>query len=265
MIRSTFRWVIGFSFASLALAAEGAAVPDAVLLDRIGLRVKQVWDDFSTVTCTENLTQEKFNEKGKVVLASRANFDYLIALRWNGNDLLVDESRLEVGPPRKKRPEGALLATRGFATMLLILHPDFQSSFYLTSLPDEDDSGRKLAPVAFVHRDAARSPGVLELKGREYPIAWEGTAWIDRATAMVVRVQAHWKEPAEEIGLEELSSDVRYGPVSLGSNRTYWLPESALIEVKTRHQHWRNSHQFTHYRLFSVESDSKVEETKKQP
>ena len=137
MIRSTFRWVIGFSFASLALAAEGAAVPDAVLLDRIGLRVKQVWDDFSTVTCTENLTQEKFNEKGKVVLASRANFDYLIALRWNGNDLLVDESRLEVGPPRKKRPEGALLATRGFATMLLILHPDFQSSFYLTSLPDD--------------------------------------------------------------------------------------------------------------------------------
>jgi hypothetical protein len=215
------------------------------------------------VACLENLTQEKLNEKEKVVLNSRATYDYLISLRWNGNDLLVDESRLETRQQQKKRPVGSLLATRGFATLLLILHPEFQSSYYWTFFPEEDASGRRLARLSFEPRASGRSPGALELKGREYPIAWEGNAWIDPATGTVLRIQAHWKEPAQELGIEALSSDVRYAPVTLRNAQTYWLPESALIEVKTPRQHWRNVHKFNQYRLFTVESDTKLEEIKK--
>ena len=261
MIRPICRLAIVISLAGRALAAD--ASHEAPLLDRIGQRVKQSWDDLISVACTEKLTQEKLNEKGKPVLNNRSTYDYLISLNWDKGQLLVDESRLEVGPPQKKRPESALLATRGFATLLLILHPEFQQSYRFTILPDEDTAGRKLARVSFLPLNGARSPGVMELKGREYPISWEGTAWIDPLTASVIRIQAHWKEPAEELGLELLSSDVRYAAVSLRGDRSYWLPEAALIEVKTRHQHWRNSHQFEHYKLFSVEADSAVKEVQK--
>ena len=260
MIRPFYRLAIVISLAGRAMASD--ASPDALLLDRIGQRVKQAWDDLISVACTEKLTQEKLNEKGKAVLSSRSTYDYLISLNWDKGELLVDESRLEVGPPQKKRPESSLLATRGFATLLLIFHPEFHGSYRFTFLPEEDVGGRKLAVVRFLPLNGARSPGVMELKGHEYPIAWEGTAWIDPSTASVVRIQAHWKEPAGELGLETLSSDVRYAAVPL-RNRTYWLPEAALIEVKTRHQHWRNSHQFEHYKLFSVEADSELKEIHK--
>jgi hypothetical protein len=247
---------------SVAWGAE-SATPSPDLLEKTGQRVKQFWDDLASVACTETLVQEKLNEKDKPVLASRASYDYLISLRFSGNDLLVDESRLELGQPQKKKADASLLATRGFATLLLILHPEFQPSYYFTFLQEETLSGRKVARVGFVPRTGSRSPGALELKGREFPIAWEGTAWIDPSAGTVLRVQAHWKDPAEEIGLETLSSNVTYAPVILPGNRTFWLPEAALIEVKTRYQHWRNSHRFSNYRLFSVEVDSKVEGAKK--
>ncbi len=261
MIRLICRSAIVFSLAVRAIAAD--ASPDAKLLDQIGMRVKQAWEDLVAVACTEKLTQEKLNEKRKAVLSSRSTYDYLISLNWDRGQLLVDESRLEVGPPQKKRPDSALLATRGFATLLLIFHPEFQGSYHYTFLPEEDVGGRKLSPVQFLPLKGTRSPGVMELRGREYPIAWEGTAWIDLSTASVVRIQAHWKEPAEELGLETLSSDVHYGAVPLHGERPYWLPDSALIEVKTHHQYWRNSHKFENYKLFSVEADSEFKEVHK--
>ena len=259
MIRHLFRWVTGFSIAALAMAAEPALSPDAALLERAGARVQQFWDEISSVACTENVVQEKLNDKGKVVLRTGGNYDYLVSLRWNGGELLADESRLEVGAPQKRRPEGSLLATRGFATMLLVFHPEYQPSYHFELLPEERDAaGRALAHVSFAARNQGRSPAALELKGREYPITWEGTAWIDPASATVVRIEARWKEPPAEVGIESLSSDVTYAPFPIRGEQVYWLPATARIELKTPHQSWRNVHQFTKYRLFSVDAETKV-------
>lgn len=145
--------------------------------------------------------------------------------------------------------------------MLLILHPEFQPSYIFDVQPEEEIEGRKVSRVNFAPRNGAKSPGALDLKGREVPITWEGTAWIDAASGSVARIAAHWKEPPEEIGLVLLSSDVHYGPVAI-RERSYWLPSNAQIEVKTPHQHWRNLHRFDRYRLFSVETQSKVEDAK---
>ena len=72
MIRPFYRLAIVISLAGRGIAAD--ASPDA-LLDRIGQRVKQAWDDLVSVACTEKLTQEKLNENGKVVLSSRSTYD----------------------------------------------------------------------------------------------------------------------------------------------------------------------------------------------
>jgi len=230
--------------------------PGAPLLERAGERVKQFWEDFSGVTCTETLSQEKFNEKGKAVLRNSSRYDYLILLGWDRGELWVDESRVEVGAPRQARPGSSLLATRGFATLLLILHPEFQASYaFDLPVPDKDPS---VARIDFTPRVGARSPGALELKGREYPIAWEGSAWVNLTTASIVRIEARWKEPPKELGLERLSSDVRYAPVELRTGAARWLPQSATVEVSTPHQSWRNHHEFTQYRSFSVQVEDKL-------
>ena len=124
---------------------------------------------------------------------------------------------------------------------------------------DEGDPGRKLARVAFIPRNGAPSPAILAVKGRDYPIAWEGTAWIEIASASVIRLEAHWKDPSEDLGIRSLSSEVQYLPIAFrGQSQPYWLPVMAKIDVRTQHQHWRNIHQFSRHRLFNVDAESTV-------
>jgi len=248
------------------MPARGAEVAPstAALLERTGQRVKQFWDELSSVACTESLVQEKLDEKGKIVLSSRANFDYLITLRWDGGGMLVDESRLPLGQPAKRAPQGSLLTTQGFATLLMVFHPEFQRSYAFTEDGEENVAGRRLIRVRFLPLNGAPSPAVLALKGRDYPIAWQGTALIDPELAVVTSIDAQWKDPAEEIGLQSLTSQVRYAPTAFrGSARSLWLPETAEIQIRTLHQHWRNVHRFASYRLFSVDTDSKIGDVKR--
>jgi hypothetical protein len=266
MTKRSSHLVTCFSLAALfavPLPAQSQAGSSAPLLDRTGQRVKQFWDELTSVACNESLLQEKLDPKGRVLLNYKANFDYLITLRSDNAGMLIDESRLPVGQQQKKAPQGVLLTTQGFATLLMVFHPEFQPGFTFSLDGTEEIGGRTVARVQFVPRKGAPSPAMLSLKGREYPIAWEGTAWIEPETGMISRIDAHWKDPAEEIGLEALSSEVRYAPMSFkGGQQSFWLPQTAKIEVKTAHQHWRNTHQFSSYRLFSVESEQRIGDVK---
>jgi hypothetical protein len=264
MIKRSYRWATGFSILLAAAVGASGASPDMHLLERTGDRVKEFADQLSSVSSIETVVQEKLNEKGKVVINARTAYDYLLSLRWDSEGLLLDESRLPIGQSLKKAPQGALLATQGFATLSLIFHPEYQPSYAFTALGEEETAGRKTVKVGFLARNGLRSPGILELKGRNFPITWEGTAWIDPELAVVTHIEAHWREPSDEIGLQELSSEVRYSPVGLhGGAQTFWLPQTARVEVKTKHQRWRNSHQFAGYKLFTVDADSKIEGGKK--
>lgn len=250
----------------LAAPAAGADVSatGSALLERTGARVKQFWDELSSVTCTETLLQERLNQKGKVAFNSKSSYDYLISMRWDTGGMLVDESRLPIGQQQKKAPKSSLLVTQGFAALLMIFHPEFQPGYSFTLEGEEKVTGAILERVGFIPRKGSPSPAALSLKDRTYPIAWEGEAWIDPERAMVTRIDAHWKDPAEEIGLRSLSSEVHYAPISFReSSQSMWLPEKARIEVKTVHQEWRNTHQFTNYRLFSVDTQDKIGAVKK--
>jgi hypothetical protein len=247
----------------LALATTSAAaattIPDADLLERTAERARQFWDQLSSVAITENVLQEKLDPKGKVILNNRTTYDYLITVRSDSGGMLVDESRLATGQGAKKAPQGTLLTTQGFATLMTIFHPQFQPSYAFKIEGEEEIVGRKLIRVTFVPRNGAPTPAILALKGRDYPIAWEGTAWIDLQSASVTRLEAHWKDPAQDLGLQSLSSEVQYVPISFkGQTEPYWLPSMAKIEVQTRHQHWRNTHQFSRHRLFNVDAESAV-------
>lgn len=249
-----------------AALAGGANVPAgrADLLERTGARVKQFWDELSSVACTENLLQERLNQKGKVAFNSKSSYDYLISMRWDKGGMLVDESRLPVGQQQKKAPKSSLLVTQGFAALLMIFHPEFQPDYAFTLEGEQKEGNTVVERVAFIPRKGSPSPAALSLKDRTYPIAWEGEAWIDPQRAIITRIDAHWKDPAEEVGLRSLSSEVVYAPISFrGSSQSMWLPEKARIEVKTAHQEWRNTHVFTNYRQFSVKTEDKIEEVKK--
>ena len=251
------RW--GALLVLACVAASAATNPEADLLERTAERAKQFWDQLSSVAITENVLQEKLDPKGKVILNNRTTYDYLITVRSDGGGMLVDESRLATSQGTKKAPQGTLLTTQGFATLMTIFHPQFQPSYTFKIEGEEEMAGRKMIRVTFAPRNGAPTPAILALKGRDYPIAWKGTAWIEPQSASIARLEARWKDPAEDLGLQSLSSEVQYVPISFkGRNEPYWLPIMAKIEVQTRHQHWRNTHQFSKHRLFNVDAESAV-------
>ena len=66
-------------------------------------------------------------------------------------------------------------------------------------------------------------------------------------------------KPATQIGLEKLSADLDFRPVAFeGSDQAFWLPYG--VNVLTQYRHWtfRNRHEYSDYKRFSVNSFDKV-------
>jgi hypothetical protein len=230
------------------------------ILEIASKRVGEFWDQFSAITCTELVSQRKLDPRGKLLLQRAMAFDYLILLQLGGEDLLVEESRILKGK-QPKEPDRSLLATSGFSTFQLVLHPLYQSSYEFELEPGlEDSPNGKLQRLGFRHIRGRRSPSVLQLKSRDYPIEWQGRIWLQAATGSVVRLEANLKAPMDDVGLQRLSTDVQYAPLKLsGSKDEMWLPRIATVSAATLRQHWQNTHQFTAYRRFGVDTDVRME------
>lgn len=229
------------------------------MVERAGRRVERFWDEFQAVTCTELVTQDKLTPEGKLLLEKKSTYDYLTLLQLADGELSVEESRIErnVSGHKVDRP---LLGTAGFATMLLVFHPHFQSSYeFSDGLPE---NGARL--IRFRHRKGSRSPSVLQLRGRLYPLEWQGEAWVDPVTGSISRIRAALESPMADVGLQMLAINVTYAPVAIGAEKML-LPESADIEARTVRQHWRNVHRFRDYKKFSVDAQTVAESAGTKP
>ena len=249
----------------LVLLALLAAVPAkaatdsqiGTLLDHVGRQVEKFWSNFGSVTCTEAVTQSKLGEKNKVLFVQHETFDYLIALQSSGQDISVDESRLEKVHTGSKG-KASLLETNGFAIFTLLFHPLYQSRYQFRQLPDEVVQDHRLLRVAFEQVSRDHPLSVLQVRELEYPLQWRGTAWIDPVSWAVVRIQAGLGDSMADMGLLRLDADVTYSNVQFNSSTSYWLPARAVIDAETKRQHWHNTHLFTGYKRFTVDTDVKI-------
>jgi hypothetical protein len=229
----------------------------AELLDHVGRQVEKFWTNFSSVTCTETVNQSKLGDKNKVLFVQRQTFDYLIALQSSGQDISVDESRLEKASTGSKG-KASLLETNGFAIFSLLLHPLYQSHYQFQQLPDESSQDHRLLCISFQQVSRDHPLSVLRLRELEYPLQWRGKAWIDPASWAVVRIQAGLGDSMVDVGLLRLDADVTYSDVNFSGAAAYWLPARAVIDAETRRQRWHNTHLFTNYKRFTVDTDVKI-------
>ena len=247
-------------FLALVFISRCAAAGDD-LLSRTGQQVSRFLDQFSQLKCTEEVTQTKLVKKlskESIEYREQQVFDYLVLAQGSGDDLVIQESRLLQRSSEHKK-NVPLLVTNGFATLSLIFHPYYQQGFDFSPPENETVDGRTLAKIRFRHIRGQRTPSVLLLRGREYPLELEGAAWIDPATGTIVRLQSDLQEDMSDVGLRTFSSEIEYSPVSFrGVAAAVWLPSTAIIELQTPKQRWRNIHRFTNYQQFSVSTDESV-------
>jgi hypothetical protein len=229
------------------------------VLARASLRVSGLVEQFSDVKCTEQVRQQKLAENGKVERDAQSTYDYLVILTNAGGELSLNESRLPLHEAKADKKNTSLLITNGFATLFLIFHPYYAGSFQFTAGELEVTGGHKIDKISFQYVRGRRSPAVLALRGREYPLPLSGTAWIDPETGAIARIDADIGNRMEDVGLKTMYSAVNYAPVVFrGVKETYWFPADAQVEVETERQHWRNTHVFTDYRRFSVSTEEQV-------
>jgi hypothetical protein len=137
--------------------------------------------------------------------------------------------------------------------MLLVVHPLYEASYTFTPEGEERVGTASLAKVRFTAVPGATSPAALRLRGRNYPLPLSGVLWIDPETGAVVKLQAQVDASLSDLGLAGMKSEIQYVAHQFHNpEETVWIPESAVIDVETPRQHWRNLHRFTNYKRFDV-------------
>lgn len=241
------------SFGLILVPHAGAqSVVPVNLVDQAQKQVVAYVAKLADLHCTEDVVQEKLKPNGGTELTSKSQYDYFLYMQGNSYDFQLSESRLEVGTQKQARQ--AMLLTNGFSTLLLVFHPYYRNAFEFTSGPAETLEGRSVIPVHFSHVQGARTPAALALRGREFPLELEGTAWLDASSGQVVRMDAGLEHEMADVGMKSLKIHVEYMPSPKPSDH-FMVPAKAVVDLQTPKQHWRNIHTFHNYKLFSTEAN----------
>lgn len=243
--------------ASLAADAAAASAADPAFLARANdalLHSRHLVDKFfeqaANVVCDEDVAQTLVGKNGKPMYREESVFDYQLQASNRNGSLKLVESR-DARKAAFRDPNKTLLITNGFASMLLILHEDYEPSYTFQPVGEEAIDGRTLVKIHFTPVTGAASPAAIQLRSRNYPLPLAGDIWIDSESGSVVKLISSLETPMDDLGLHELHSEIHYSVVQFHDpEEAYWMPSSAIIDVETPKQHWRNVHRFTSYRRF---------------
>ena len=251
MPRNLSAFYLNFVLGLVAPIASAQAVVPTNLVDQAQKQVVAYMGKLADLHCTEDVLQEKLKPNGGAELSSKSQYDYFLLMQGNSYDFQLSESRLEVGTQKPARLP--LLLTNGFSTLLLVFHPYYRNAFDFTAGPAESLEGRSVIPVHFAHIKGARTPAALALRGREFPLELEGTAWLDSSSGQVVRMEAALEHEMTDVGMKSLKIRVDYMPSPRASEH-FMVPARAVVELQTPRQRWRNTHTFHNYKTFSTEA-----------
>jgi hypothetical protein len=99
---------------------------------------------------------------------------------------------------------------------------------------------------------------MLRVGEQNYSVALDGTVWIESRSGNVVKLTAFSGSGMAELGIRSIGSEVQYQPTEFHNpEESYWMPESAIIDVETARRHWRNIHKFSAYKRFQAPPGTK--------
>jgi hypothetical protein len=250
--------------------ADIPGVPDPAFVTRANATIvhsRKLIDSFfeqtSNVVCNENVSQTIVGKNNKPMYREESAFEYQLQSSSRSGSLRLTESR-DSRKAAFRDPNKTLLITNGFASMLLVLHENYESSYVFEPVAEETSEGRIVLKIHFKPIPGASSPAAVQLRSRNYPLQLKGDIWIDEESGAVVKLISFLDANLEDLGLRELRSEIHYAIVQFHApEEAYWMPASAVIDVETPKQHWRNVHRFTDYRRFRA--TIQVELGEKQP
>jgi hypothetical protein len=214
--------------------------------------VAALFEQSANIICRENVTQTILDRYNRSIYEEHSLFDYRLQTDTSGKSLTFVESRERLQAPFHD-PSHTVLLTDGFGNMLLILHPSYETSYTFEADGDESIAGVHTVRLRFKSVPDAASPVMIQVRGQNYPVALQGTVWIEPQSGNVVKLAASNDSGMDELGIRSMNTEILYIPVTLHNpEASYWMPASAVIDVETAHRHWRNVHNFSTYKRFQT-------------
>lgn len=241
------------------------------LLKRAGDRVVAFCRDFSNASAKEliEMSRSYAYASGYTALeASRvAEYRYLI-LPGSGISWVEDRTDKKSRSLNPQKLQGFII-TWGYAGQCIYLHPSHQANSHFRYLGRETRKPYALV-VAFAQKPEAGDYLVQYTDpSSSTPTRYlvQGFVWLHPDSFEILRLRTSMLLPDREIPLKNTISDTHYGKVQFDNpRREFWLPEKIDVTlefpVKDGIRVYRNSHKYSDYQFFTVNTDYKIVQPK---
>jgi hypothetical protein len=169
--------------------------------------------------------------------------------RTDANGKPLDPARLRHLP----------LLTYNFASTALLLSPSDQRENRYRYFGIQTIRGRECHVVGFAQDpEKAHRVGRFTFNTKICALLLQGLAWVDSRTFDILRIDTWLLAPRMDTGLRAQGSQVEFYPAAIGeSEKIVWLPRDVSVGVVCRGIVARNTHHYTNFKLFRVESTIK--------
>jgi hypothetical protein len=228
-----------------------------LILERVGASVADFFDNFSNTTCTERIDSAVVSPREPAPLHYDTEFNYLALVEPGADNTRLRELRTDARGDLAQ-PQSAII-TIGFVAMTAHFHPDYQPDSWFRYLGRQVVEGQSTYVVGFAQRPGvARKAGHVTFGDKAGSVLLQGVAWIDPVNFNILRLWTDIQQPELNVGLQRETTEVQYSEVTFeqGSKRM-WLPGEVTVRGQLRQSLFHNQHRYSHYRLFTVQTEQK--------
>jgi hypothetical protein len=239
------------------------------ILQKVGENVRAFFENFPNTASVEKISMEGLGRDATVLETETQKFQYLALTRPLARGVHLDEYRTnakgEVVEPGGSA--GSYFITKGFVSMPLHFHPDYQADSTFRYLGRQVINKRQTYVVGFAQRPGiAHLVGRISIDGISILVLTQGIAWIDSAGYQVIRMRTDLLKSNEDIGPKQQTTESEFREVRFKeSPQVLWLPRQVVVTMDWKGYAYQNRHRYSNFKLFTVGTEQKVQTPEDTP
>jgi hypothetical protein len=237
-----------------------------MVLERVGQTGTLLFHDFPQIACDEEVVSQALPDARLGTLGSTKvrKFRYIVIPQPVGDFPGFDEYRTDLKgtPLDSARLSDLFVITSNYVSTCLYLGPADQRASRFRHFGIQPIRERECQVVGFAQEpERVRRVTTFQVQANSVVVLVQGLAWIDSETFQVLRIKTWLLAPRTDIGLNFQISTVDFYRVQpSGYARVLWLPRDVTVVTNFRGIWFNNTHHYSNFKLFRVESTIKPAE-----
>ena len=236
------------------------------ILQKVGANVATFFNNFPSVTSREQVVEQRLEADQSAEVQTYHDkiyhdFRYLAVANPDRKQVNLKEYRTDAnghGIDPKGLDDGYMI-TQGFVSTPVFFDPAHQLESRFRFLGQQVVDGRNAYVVAFAQLPSAQVKERIALgNGHSVEVLTQGLAWIDPDNYQIIRMWTDLTAPVPEIKLQAQTTQVNFAEVHFSDMASgLWLPNKVDVEMKFSAVIFRNSHTYSDFKLFSVDTEER--------